>query len=132
MQEIRDLGYIPKRRSEHSAILARYTHAVSTGKITSEEKQEAEALTAAHAASLAQSMDPPPEACAPPDPLDAFAEEAANRLEQDLLMASSGMRTKQVMRRIQRYKKFFNEPALQENATVLQYKSLMQQASQTV
>ena len=32
------------------------------------------------------------------------------------------------MRRIQRYKNFFHEPALQENATVLQYKSLMQQA----
>ena len=46
-------------------------------------------------------------------------------------MATSGMRTKKVMRRIQRYKNLFHEPALQENATVLQYKSLMQQASQT-
>ena len=102
-----------------------------SGKLTPEQIQEAEALTAVHAASLAQSMDPPPEACAPPDPLDAFAEEAANRLEQDLLMASSGMRTKQVMRRIRRYKKFFDEPALQQNELVLQYKAQMDQASQT-
>ena len=132
MEEVKDLGYIPKWTGEHADLLYRWRRAVQSGKLTPEQIQEAEALTAAHAASLAQSMDPPPEACAPPDPLDAFAEEAENRLEQDLLMASSGMRTKQVMRRIQRYKKFFNEPALQENATVLQYKSLMQQASQTV
>ena len=46
-------------------------------------------------------------------------------------MATSGMRRKDVMRRIQRYKTFFHEPALQQNATVLQYKSLMQQAAQT-
>ena len=46
-------------------------------------------------------------------------------------MATSGMRRKYVMRRIQRYKTFFHEPALQENATVLQYKSLMQQAAET-
>ena len=128
MEEIKALGYIPNCRGEHSDLYQRWHRAVQSGKLTPEQIQEAEALTAAHAASLAQSMDPPPEACAPPDPLYAFAEEAENRLEQDLLMASSGMRTKQIMRRIQRYKKFFNEPALQENATVLQYKSLMQQA----
>ena len=46
-------------------------------------------------------------------------------------MASSGMKTKQVMRRIRRYKKFFKEPALQDNALVQQYKALMDQASQT-
>ena len=131
MQEIRDLGYIPKRRSEHGDIFQRYHRAVSTGKITSEEMQEAEALTAVHLASLAQNMDPPPEASAPPDPLDAFAEEAENRLEQDLLMASSGMRSYKVMRRINRYKKFFDEPALQDNALVLQYRHQMDQASQT-
>ena len=119
------LGYIPKNNSEHPDLHHRWRRAVQSGKLTPEQIQEAEALTAAHAASLAQSMDPPPEACAPPDPLDAFAEEAANRLEQDLLMASSGMRTKQVMRRIRRYKKFFDEPALQENELVLQYKAQM-------
>ena len=131
MEEIKALGYIPKRTGEHVLLYYRWRKAVKSGKLTPEQIQAAEALTAAHAASLAQSMDPPPEACAPPDPLDAFAEEAANRLEQDLLMASSGMRTKQVMRRIRRYKKFFDEPALQENELVLQYKAQMDEASQT-
>ena len=96
MKEIRALGYIPKRHSEQSQVAKRYNKAVKSNILSSEQIGEAEALTAAHTASLAQSLHPPPEACAPPDPLDAFAEEAANRLEQDLLMASSGMRTKQV------------------------------------
>ena len=34
----------------------------------------------------AENMAPPPEACAPPDPLRPFADEAANLLEQDLLI----------------------------------------------
>ena len=131
MEEIRALGYIPKRKSEHDLLAQRWNSAVRSGKISSQQKEEAEALTAAHTALRAQSMDPPPEACAPPEPLDAFAEEAANRLEQDLLMAVSGMRTKQVMRRIRRYKKFFDEPALHANELVLQYKAQMDQASQT-
>ena len=131
MEKIRALGYIPKRKSEHDGLARTYQRAVKLGKISPLEKQEAEALTAAHQASLAQSLDPPAEARQPPDPLDAFADEAANRLEQDLLMASSGMRTKQVMRRIHRYKTYFDEPGLQENALVLQYKHQMDRASQT-
>ena len=131
MEAIRALGYIPKYHSEHDLLAQQYKGGLKSGKLTSEEIAEAEALTAAHAASLAQRMDPPPEACAPPDPLDAFAEEAENRLEQDLLMANSGMRTYKVMRRIKRYRKYFDEPALQDNALVLQYRQQMDQASQT-
>ena len=41
------------------------------------------------------------------------------------------MRTKQVMRRIHRYKTYFDEPGVQENALVLQYKHQMDRASQT-
>ena len=40
------------------------------------------------------------------------------------------MRTKKIMRRISRYKKFFDEPALQDNILVLQYRHQMDQASQ--
>ena len=111
MEKIRALGYIPKRNSKHDHLAQTYQRAVKSGDISPLQKQEAEALTAAHQASLAESLDPPPEARQPPNPLDAFADEAANRLEQDLLMASSGMRTKQVMRRIHRYRKYFQEPA---------------------
>ena len=51
------------------------------------------------------------EAYAPPDPMDPFAEEAANRLEQDVLMATNGIRPRTAMRRIARYKKYMAQPA---------------------
>ena len=104
MEQIRALGYIPKQHSEQEGLAHRWARAVKSGLLSSEQIEEAEALTAAHNASLAQSMDPPPEACAPSDPLDAFAEVAESRLDQDLLMASNGMRTHKLMRRIRRYR----------------------------
>ena len=42
------------------------------------------------------------EAEAPPDPWDAFAGDAGNRLEQDLLMFSNGIRTRALQRRLRR------------------------------
>ena len=68
MEQIRALGYIPKQHSEHHNLAIAYSFAVKEGLLSSEQIQEAEALTAAHNASLAQSMEPPPKACAPPDP----------------------------------------------------------------
>ena len=65
MEAIRALGYLPKRRSEHARPVKRYETTVKSNKLTSEEIEEVEALTAAHAAVIAQSMAPPPEACAP-------------------------------------------------------------------
>ena len=65
MEAIRALGYLPKRRSEHARLVKQYEKAVKSNKLTSEEIEEVEALTAAHAAVIAQSMAPPPEACAP-------------------------------------------------------------------
>ena len=55
MEEIKALGYIPKRFGEHSVLYKRWRRAVQSGKLTPEQIQEAEALTAVHAASLAQS-----------------------------------------------------------------------------
>ena len=53
MEEIKALGYIPKGRGEHLELHHRWRRAVQSGKLTPEQIQEAEALTAAHAASLA-------------------------------------------------------------------------------
>ena len=58
MEEIKALGYIPKAHGEHSDLYYRWRRAVQSGKLTPEQIQEAEALTAVHAASLTQSMDP--------------------------------------------------------------------------
>ena len=40
---------------------------------------------------------------APSDPLDAYADVAANRFEQDLLMWQNGIRTDRAKRRFTRY-----------------------------
>ena len=71
MEKIRALGYTPKRKSEHDHLAQTYQTAVKLGKISPLQKQEAEALTAAHQASPAQRLDPPPEVRQPLDPLDA-------------------------------------------------------------
>ena len=86
MKEIRTLGYIPKFRSAHNVPAKKYYAAVQSHKLSLEQIEEAEALTAAH-------TNPLHEAYAPSDPLAAFAERAASRLEQDLLMASNGLHT---------------------------------------
>ena len=43
------------------------------------------------------------------DPLEAFAGQATNRLEQDLLLAKHGLRTRQVMARLARYKAYMTQ-----------------------
>ena len=55
MQKIRALGYIPKRKGEHDLLARKYGRALKLNTISSQQKQEAEALTAAHQASPAQS-----------------------------------------------------------------------------
>ena len=47
MEQIRDLGYIPKFRSEHNLLAQSYSNAAKSGLLTAEQIQEAEALTAA-------------------------------------------------------------------------------------
>ena len=46
----------------------------------------------------------------PPNTMDEFAEEAANRLEQDLLMLSNGIRKRAVATRLRQYQGLLGEP----------------------
>ena len=46
MEEIKALGYIPKAHGEHSDLYYRWRRAVQSGKLTPEQIQAAEALTA--------------------------------------------------------------------------------------
>ena len=48
MEEIRSLGYIPKEHGEHRKLAEQYRRAVKNGRISQSQKEEAEALTAAH------------------------------------------------------------------------------------
>ena len=63
------------------------------------------------------------------DPMDPFHEEAANRFEQDLLMASNGIRPKHVMRRIARYKKYMTHPCALGMDLVQKYKEQVLEAA---
>ena len=69
------------------------------------------------------------EADAPPDPMDPFADEAANRLEQDVLMATNGIRPRTVMRRIAHYKKYMTQAAALQMDIVQKYKDQVVQAA---
>ena len=68
---------------------------------------------------------------APPDPMDPFADEAANRLEQDLLMVRNGIRPKKVMRRIAKYNKYMTHPGALQMDIVQKYKDKVSQAELT-
>ena len=55
------------------------------------------------------------------DPLDPFADEAENRMEQDLLMMANGFRQGRVQRRFQRYLKYCADPVGSSTAVVLKH-----------
>ena len=61
--------------------------------------------------------------------MDPFHEEAANRFEQDLLMALNGIRPKHVMRRIARYRKYMTHPGALEMDIVQKYKEQVLEAA---
>ena len=101
MQAIRTLGRLPKETrtatKDEQQVALNLHRARRAGKLSGEEAAEVAAMIANELGTLQ-------EADAPPDPMDPFADEAANSLEQDVLMATNGIRPRTVMRRIARYK----------------------------
>ena len=73
-------------------------------------------------------MEPLPELEAEPEPLGPFSSDAANRLEQDVLMARNGFRNRRVMNRLQRYKKYMSRPGAAGLEAVQTYKDVVVQA----
>ena len=113
MQEIQILGRLPKHVKGTS-------EAQTAGRNLAKRLNKARAagrLTAEHEAELAKMMERElgnlSEAESPPDPLDPFADDAGNRLVQDLLMFAHSIRPRPLLRRVARYKRYMNEPALQ-------------------
>ncbi len=68
---------------------------------------------------------------APPDPLDPFVDDAENRLEQDLLMMSNGVRSRPLQRRMRRYRKHVSDPAWQNKPVVQMCKEQVNASSST-
>ena len=113
MQDIRAFGRIPKEvrgsseaQLQERRLAERLRRAKQAGLLSAAQKSELAELKASELGGLA-------EAEAPPDPLDPFADDAANRLEQDLLMFSNGIRTRALQRRLRRYQRYVGDPALQ-------------------
>ena len=124
MEDIRAFGRVPKRvhgRSDADVwernMELRLRKARKFGLSAAQEAELAE-LRASEINGLE-------EAKASPDVLAPFADGAGNRLEQDLLMFSNGIRTRALQRRVQRYLVYVSDPALQSRSEVQKYKELV-------
>ena len=124
LQAIRDFGRLPKAVRGDSEAQARERN------LAQRLRRAAGRLSAAQEAQLAElrasEIGGLEEAEAPPDPLDPFADDAANRLEQDLLMFSNGIRTRALQRRLRRYQRYVGDPALQSRPEVQKYREQLQ------
>jgi len=58
----------------------------------------------------------------PPDPMAGFADEAESKLEQDLMLFSSGDRTRDLTRRLKKYKDFIAKPSAAHTEFSQKYK----------
>ncbi len=129
MRQIRTLGRLPRRvcgdaeeqRKERN-LADRMLRAKSKNEFSGTQLAELSAFAVAAHGNLH-------EADAAPDPLDPFADEAANRLEQDILMVTRGFRTRALLSRLHRYKQCVNHDLLQQEPVVQQYKEKIKAAS---
>ena len=112
MAEIRDLGRLPRFFSRNLWGDNQFAENLLA-------KRDTRRLTEAHHAELAEldrrSMPPLTEVNAPPEPMNPFADEAANLLVQDVLMAAKGTRPRHVMRGIAGYREYMEAPAALQN-----------------
>ena len=63
--------------------------------------------------------------------MEGFAEEAENRIDQDLLMLESGIRNRELLRRLARYKELVSTASAQKEEFVQRYAERVRQASVT-
>ena len=126
MKEIREMGRLPKESrgaSEQERSLAeKLRDHKKRGNLSEEHKAELAAMSFKELGELE-------EVRLEGDPMDPFHEEAANRFEQDLLMALNGIRPKHVMGRIARYKKYMTHPCALGMDLVQKYKEQVLEAA---
>ena len=129
MQQVRDLGRYPKesRRGSAEEQLAEKLRRARKAKQFSPE-QEAELQALQQAESDARAAARIAEAEEPPNPMEGFAEEAQSRIDQDLRMLESGMRNKELLRRLAVYKELVSSPSAQHEEFVQRYAERVRQA----
>ena len=63
-----------------------------------------------------------------PNPMEGFAEQASSRIDQDLLMLESGIRTRPLLRRLAAYKDLVSSPSAQHEELAQRYAERGRQA----
>ena len=158
VQQVRDLGHYPKRNAVCSLaerqLAEKLCRALKAKQLSPEQEAELDALRVASqgAEKKAKQFSPEQEAELealqqaerdaraeariadaeePPHPMEEFAEEAENRIDQDLLMLESGIRTKELLRRLAVYKELVSFALAQQEEFVQRYAERVRQASVT-
>ena len=117
MVETRALGCIPK---DDHGVAQRFRKAMRYSVFSEEQLAELAEIGRANIQPLAEETEPP-------DPRDAFSEEASSRLEQDILLAKKfgvRFRKSKLSQRVERYKKYMTQLGAEELDVVKQYKDL--------
>ena len=126
MKDIREMGRLPKESrgasEEERSLAEKLRDHKKRGNLSDEHKAELAAMSFKELGELE-------EVRLEGDPMDPFHEEAANRFEQDLLMAMNGIRPQHVLRRIARYKKYMTHPGALEMDVVQKYKEQVLEAA---
>ena len=65
----------------------------------------------------------------PPDPMESFADDAENKLDQDLMLLANGHRTRDLLRRLKKYKEFIENADTENTEFALKYKERISAAS---
>ena len=130
MQQVRDIGHYPKesrRGSAEQQLAEQIRRARKAKQFSPEQEAELEALqqTERDARTEARIAD----AEGPPNLEEGFAEEAENRIDQELLMLESGTRSKELLRRLAVYKEVVSSALAHHEEFVRRYAERVRQAS---
>ena len=130
MQEVRNLGRYPKegltRPTDEIHLAEKLRKARSTKQISAEQEAELKALQQAEkdakvAADIAEARDKP-------NPNEGFADEAHNKIDQDLMMLENGIRTRDLLRRLDKYKVLVSSPSAQHEEFAEEYAERVREA----
>ena len=130
MQEVRNLGRYPKegltRPTDEIHLAEKLRKARSAKQISAEQEAELKALQQAEkdakdAADIAEARDKP-------NPNEGFADEAHNKIDQDLMMLENGIRTRDLLRRLDKYKVLVSSPSAQHEEFAEEYAERVREA----
>ncbi|MDA8609370.1 hypothetical protein N9L19_00485, partial [bacterium] len=129
--EVMRLGHYPKETraskggdGKASNLAYRLRKARAAKKYTAAQESKLDELrrTAVHPRDAARSADLLTEAQEPPDPMEGFSDEAEHKLDQYLMLLTSGQRTISLLRRLNQYKEFIRNSSTMNTTFTQEYK----------